>query len=92
MKRKFNKLVSFAKENKVGLIASFSGMVAAIPTVAHAAEVPNITTTMTTAFQSIVTQTLEMVAGVAPIGITIFAAFFCWKKGVQFFKTITKAG
>jgi hypothetical protein len=57
---------------------------------AHATEPIDITTTMTTAFQSVVTQTLSSIAAIAPIGITIFAAYFVWIKGKQFFKSISK--
>ena len=53
---------------------------------------PDISSTMTTSFQSIVTQTLSCVAAIAPIGITIFSVFFCWKKGMGFFKSVSGKG
>lgn len=49
-----------------------------------------ITTAITTALQSVVTDTIAAISAVAPIGITIFGATFVWKKGVQFFKGVAK--
>lgn len=83
------KIKTFIQENKVALITSVSAMAMSIPTIAHA-ETPNVAESMTTAMQSIVTQTLSSIAAIAPIGITIFGAMFAWKKGIQFFKGVTK--
>lgn len=83
------KIKTFIQENKVALITSVSAMAMSIPTIAHA-EAPNVAESMTTAMQSIVTQTLASIAAIAPIGITIFGAMFAWKKGIQFFKGVTK--
>jgi hypothetical protein len=47
-------------------------------------------TAMTAAFQSIVTDTMAAIAAVAPIGITIFGAYFVWVKSKSFFKSIAK--
>lgn len=83
------RIKTFIEENKVAVITSVSAMAMSIPTIAHA-EVPNVSESMTTAMQSIVTQTLASIAAIAPIGITIFGAMFAWKKGIQFFKGVTK--
>lgn len=83
------KIKTFIQENKVAVITSVSAIAMSIPTIAHA-ETPDISATMTTAMQSIVTQTLASIAAIAPIGITIFGAMFAWKKGIQFFKGVTK--
>ena len=86
------KIKNLIKDNRVAIIASVSSMaMGLVTTSAHAVEtVPDMTTVIITSFQSIVTQTLQTIAAIAPIGITVFAAFFCWKKGVAFFKTATK--
>lgn len=83
------KIKTLIQENKFAVMASVSAIAMSIPTIAHA-EVPDVTTSMTTAMQSIVTQTLNSISAIAPIGITIFGAMFAWKKGVQFFKGVTK--
>ena len=38
--------------------------------------------------QTIVTDTIATMGAVAPIGITIFGAAFCWKKGKKILTTI----
>lgn len=54
------------------------------------AETPSIATSISTSMQTIVTDTIATIGAVAPIGITIFGAMFCWKKGIQFFRGVTK--
>lgn len=61
-----------------------------LTTFAEVAPTPSVSTVIQTSMQTIVTDTLTTIAAVAPIGITIFGAMFCWKKGIQFFKNVTK--
>lgn len=49
-----------------------------------------IATSISSSMEQIVTDTIATIGAVAPIGITIFGAMFCWRKGVQFFKGVTK--
>jgi len=85
------KIKVWFSDNRVAIISSVSAMgVMAQISSAYAVDA-DMTTVITTSMQSIVTQTLSTITAIAPIGITVFAAFFCWKKGVAFFKTATKA-
>lgn len=74
---------------KAALPVSVFAMSVLAPVVTHAAEAPDMTTMLTTSVQSIVTNTLSAISAVAPIGITIFASMFVWKKGLKFFKQTT---
>lgn len=49
-----------------------------------------MTEAITTALQTVVTDTIAAITAVAPIGITIFGTMLAWKYGVRFFKTISK--
>jgi len=49
---------------------------------------PTIAQTMTTALQTVATDTLACIAAVAPIGLTIFGATLAWRYGVKFFKKL----
>lgn len=46
-------------------------------------------TTVSTAVQTAVTDTLEMFAAVLPIGLTVFAALWGIRKAIKFFKSTT---
>lgn len=87
-KLNMNKIKRFMNENKVPVISSISVMAMSIPNIVHAAD--DVGASMTGAMQTIVTQTLSSIAAIAPIGITIFGAMFAWKKGIEFFKNVTK--
>lgn len=50
----------------------------------------SIATSISNSMQQIVTDTIATIGAVAPIGITIFGAMFAWKKGIQFFRGVTK--
>lgn len=89
MKEQFK---SFFKNKKAVVATVASTLVVSVPQIAWAEEVssPNVASAMTSAMQGIVTNTLSAISAIAPIGITIFGAMFAWKKGVQFFKGVTK--
>lgn len=82
------KLKQFLNENKVAVLSTVTACSAMLPSVAHADD--SISTVITASFQQIVTDTITSIAAIAPIGITIFGAMFAWKKGKQFFNTVTK--
>lgn len=93
-----NKLVSKTR-NMVGrmsantrrAVASVAASAAIVlPSLALAEGETGVTATISTSFQSVVTETLSMIAAIAPIGITIFAAMFVWNYAKKAFKTITK--
>jgi len=69
----------------IGTVAVVGTMV---PKLAFA--VDGVSTTIASSMQTIVTDTISSIAAIAPIGITIFGTMFAWKKGVQFFKSVTK--
>lgn len=50
----------------------------------------DISSAMTTAMGTIKTDMLDVVAVVAPIGIAIAGIFIVWKRGIGFFKSISK--
>lgn len=50
----------------------------------------NLATTVTTAMQTAVTDTLTMFAALLPVALTVFAAIWGTKKGISFFKSTTK--
>lgn len=82
------KIKNFLENNRKAVIATVGVCSTMLPTIAHAAD-STIASTITSSFQQIVTDTLASIAAIAPIGITIFGAMFAWKKGKQFFSTVT---
>lgn len=83
-----NKVKSFLNENKGKLVATIGTVAALAPQVAFAEETVSISSSISTAMQTIVTDTIATMGAVAPIGITIFGAAFCWKKGKKILTTI----
>lgn len=81
------KIKNLLNNNRKAVISTVGLCSALLPTVAHA---ESVSTTITTSMQTIVTDTITSIAAIAPIGITIFGAMFAWKKGLQFFKQVTK--
>ncbi|MEG1492499.1 MAG: hypothetical protein RR394_09645 [Oscillospiraceae bacterium] len=49
-----------------------------------------IKTALSTAFGSVKTDVLAVIVTALPIGLAIFAAFFGIKKGISFFRSISK--
>ena len=83
------KIKNFIKDNKIALLSSSTAMAISFPQVAFADTV-SVSSMISTSMQTIVTDTISSIAAIAPIGITIFGAMFAWKKGIQFFKSVTK--
>lgn len=81
------KIKEFIQENRVKLLATFSGVIALSPVSAFAEEV-SISTTISSSMQQVVTDTIATMGAVAPIGITIFGAMFCWRKGKKILTAI----
>ena len=81
-------IINKVKENcgKAALPVATFAMSVLAPVAAHAADAPDMTGVLTSSVQSIVTNTLSAISAVAPIGITVFASMFVWKKGLKFFK------
>jgi len=50
----------------------------------------SLSTVIQSSLQTVVNDTLTTIAAIAPIGLTIFGATFCWKYAVKFFKNIAK--
>lgn len=82
------KIKNFINEHKVACCSTVGLAVAQIPSVVFAAD--DVSATVTSSFQTVVTDTLSCIAAVAPIGITIFGAMFVWRKATQFFKSVSK--
>ena len=83
-----NKVKSFINENRGKILATVGTVATLGPISAFAEETPSISTTISSSMQTIVTDTIATMAAVAPIGITIFGAAFCWKKGKKILTTI----
>lgn len=49
-----------------------------------------VTTAMTTAMTTVKTDMLSVIAVVAPIGIAIAGVILVWRRGIGFFKSISK--
>lgn len=91
---KENKITKFIKDcssKKALLTGALTGLVlSSTSMVVFAAEAPSISSTITSSFNQVVSDTLSTISAIAPIGITIFAATFCWKYAKRFFTTVTK--
>lgn len=86
---KFKEVVNSVKDKKVLLTSALTGALICSPLSVFAAET-SVSTVITSSFQKVVTDTLESIAAIAPIGITVFAATFVWKYAKKFFSTIAK--
>jgi len=82
------KIRKFLKEKKSYLMGGVVTVAVSLPTVAFAES--TVASTITASFQQVVTDTLASIAAIAPIGITVFAAMFCWKQAKKFFATVAK--
>lgn len=83
-----NKAKNLGIKGKVTALSAMGIALGATPVFATdgASSPANIVTSITTGLTSTANQFIEIVMAVAPIGLTMFAAVFCWKKGVKFFK------
>lgn len=70
-------------------VASATGVMVA-GTVGQAFADEATTAVMTTAFQGVKSDTTAGMAVIAPIAIGIFGMFYMWRKGIGFFKTVSK--
>jgi len=93
-KFKSNEVQSIIQNTKFKVATATVSTLMAVQTVAHAEttapDMATITASMTTSFATITNLCLTAVAAIAPIGITIFGCMFVWKKGIGFFKSVTK--
>lgn len=83
-----NKIKNFLNKNRNYVIGGIATTSLIVPQLAFAEG--GVSTTVSSSLQTITTDVLATVAAVAPIGLTIFGAMFAWRKGVQFFKSVTK--
>ena len=83
-----NKAKNLGIKGKVTALSAMGIALGATPVFATegSSSPANIVTSITTGLTSTANQFIEIVMAVAPIGLTMFAAVFCWKKGVKFFK------
>lgn len=87
MKKEFTNFIQSSYGKATVVVTSLA---MATPVFAEVPSPPSIATSISTSMQTIVTDTIATISAVAPIGITIFGAMFCWKKGIQFFRGVTK--
>lgn len=83
------KIKNFVVKNKAKIIGSTTTLALAAGHSVFAAD-PSISDSITSSFQTIVTDTLSTIAAVAPIAVTIFGAMFVWNKARKFFKDMNK--
>lgn len=78
------------KKMSTKIVAGAAGVGAFVfPVVCHAADAaatPDVSSVVTTSINNCVTQTLSCIAALAPLGLTIFAVTFCFRKSVDFFR------
>jgi hypothetical protein len=93
-KLKSNEVQSIINDTKFKVATVSCTALMALQTVAHAeAGAPDmaaVTSSMTGTFSTVASLCLNAIAAIAPIGITIFGGMFVWKKGISFFRTVTK--
>lgn len=85
-----NKIKKFVINNKAKIVGTTTTLALGVSQIASAAETSSVTASITSSFQTIVTDTLSTIAAVAPIAITIFGAMFVWNKARKFFKDVSK--
>ena len=77
--------------NNAIITGALTGIILSVPTIVFAdPSVGGVSTVVTSSFQKVVSDTLESIAAIAPIAITIFAATFVWRYAKKFFSTIAK--
>ncbi|MCL2820983.1 MAG: hypothetical protein FWD38_09205 [Oscillospiraceae bacterium] len=81
------KILNSRMLRKVMVMTGIMSAISGTAVVASASDF-NITTTMTTAFQSLVTDLLAMLAAVLPIGLTVLAASLGITFGIKWIKKI----
>lgn len=92
MKSKVNKVKEFAKKNGRAISGSLGGasvlVGACIPTFAETTTV-DLTSTMTSSLDTVLSNFMTYASIVLPIGLTIFGTVFAVKKGMSFFRVVT---
>lgn len=84
-----NKAKNLGVKGKVTALSAMGVVLGATPAFAveGAPVAPaDIATSITSGLTNTANQFIEIVMAIAPIGLTMFAAVFCWKKGMKFFK------
>ena len=83
MKQKFTKFI----QSSYGKVAAglFIASCSSVPVFATTPAIESIETSLT----QIVTDVTTTMGTVAPLAVGIFGAFFCWRKAVQFFKSVS---
>lgn len=87
------KVKNFSKAKKLAITTTVATVATAIPVLAEetvSASGATLSATMASSLQQAVTDFVSMVGVVLPIGLTVFACTFAVKKGMNFFKSITK--
>lgn len=77
-------------QNKKIVLGSLVTALTTVPTLAFATTGGSVTSSMTTAMDTVKGDTLSAIGAVAPIGIGIMGAFLVWRYGIKFFKSISK--
>jgi len=91
---KSNEVKTIIRDVKFKVATLSCSILIGLQTCVHAADTPNIadvTSSMTSTFATVSSLCLSALAAIAPVGVTIFGAMFVWKKGIGFFKDLTKA-
>lgn len=70
---------------RVSLVLTF---VVAVLVTSALADTSTLTTTMTSSFQTVVTDCLSMIGSILPIGLTLFGASIAVAYAIKFFKKV----
>lgn len=84
-----NKVKNFIVNNKSKIVGTTTTLALGVSQVAFAAD-SSVATSITSSFQTVVTDTLATIAAVAPIALTVFGAMFVWRKAKTFFNNMNK--
>ena len=84
-----NKVKNFISNNKAKIVGVSTSLALGVSQVAFAAD-SSVSDSITSSFQTVVTDTLATIASVAPIALTVFGAMFVWRKAKTFFNSMNK--
>lgn len=84
-----NKVKNFISNNKAKIVGVTTSLALGVSQAAFAAE-GSVSESITSSFQTVVTDTLATIASIAPIALGVFGAMFVWRKAKSFFNSMNR--
>lgn len=84
------KIKNFINNNKAKIIGSTATLAIAASHSVFAADSTTVSSSITSSFQTVVTDTLATIASIAPIALGVFGAMFVWRKAKSFFNSMNR--